>query len=195
MMKRGMAITILAVIVIMCLLPIISVGKSDNQVVEITTEKVEQTSEAELLEAGIIESETEVIEPETENVESNLIQSLDFGYEDAEMLEKISIAEAGGESVECMAMVMLVVLNRAWSDEFPNTIKEVLYENKQFTPISNGSYDSAVPNEKSQEALNMIMQGWNESQNALYFESCSGESWHSRNLEYLFQIDNMRFYR
>lgn len=213
-MKRK--ISAIAMILILCILLGTVVSgcgekekKSEIKNLEITTEKVEDTEkkkeESALL---VIEEKTEEVVPETTPEEivapqeeavkpenNNLIQSLDFGYEDATMLEKISIAEAGGESVECMAQVMLVVLNRTWSDEFPDSIEAVIFEENQFTPIINGSYDRAVPNEKSRQALDMVMGGWNESQNALYFESCSGSSWHSRNLEFLFQVDTMRFYK
>lgn len=136
---------------------------------------------------------------EEEKINDSLIGSLDFDSDDALMLHKISIAEAGGESVESMALVMLVVLNRVWSDEFPNSIEEVIFQKvngiAQFTPVVNGSYEAAEPNEKSQAAMELVLSGWNESQNALYFESCSGESWHSRNLELLFEKDGIRFYK
>lgn len=49
--------------------------------------------------------------------------------------------------------------------------------------------------EDSGEALNMIMHGWDEINGALCFESCDGESWHSRNLEYVTSYGNMRFYK
>lgn len=132
--------------------------------------------------------------------ESNLVQSLDFDAEEAQMLMKIAMAEAGGEGKKCMALVMLTVLNRAWSDKFPNNIYNVIHEvnndgTYQFTPVSNGAYAAAIPSDECREALNLIMSGWNESQNALYFESCSGSSWHSRNLQFLYQCGKMKFYK
>lgn len=143
-----------------------------------------------------VEIDIEII---TEQENESIIGSLDFDSEDALMLHKISIAEAGGESVESMALVMLVVLNRTWSDGFPDSIEDVIFQKvsgvAQFTPTINGSFDKAKPNEKSQQAMELILNGWNESQNALYFESCSGESWHSRNLELLFEKDGIRYYK
>ena len=133
------------------------------------------------------------------NTDENLIKSIDFSNEDAEMLMKIAMAEAGGEGRECMALVMLTVLNRTWSDNFPDNIHDVIYESTngvyQFSPIANGAYDKAVPNEACKEALELIMSGWDKSQNALYFESCPGSSWHSRNLQFLYQCGRMRFYK
>ena len=57
-----------------------------------------------------------------------------------------------------------------------------------------GSFESAQPNSACYDALEMIRQGWDESQGALYYEWCEGESWHSRNLNLLFQHCDTRFY-
>ena len=121
--------------------------------------------------------------------------SLDFDSNDALMLHKIAVAEAGGESVEGMALVMLVVLNRVYDDEFPDTIYGVLHQKNQFTPMVDGSYAKAQPNEKSHKAMELVISGWNESKGALYFESCRGSSWQSRNLTYLFEEGGHRYYK
>lgn len=112
------------------------------------------------------------------------------------MLMKIAMAEAEGESVEGKALVMLVVLNRVWSDEFPDTIEEVIFQPRQFSVTEpGGRYYTTEPDEGCREALALVSAGWDGSQGALYFESCENDSWHSRNLEYLFQEGNHRFYR
>lgn len=133
--------------------------------------------------------------PERSTYES-LVGSRDWGAEDAERLMKIAMAEAEGESVEGKALVMLVVLNRVWSDEFPDTIEEVIFQPRQFSVTEpGGRYYTTEPDEGCREALRLVSMGWDESQGALYFESCKSDSWHSRNLEYLFQEGNHRFYR
>lgn len=112
------------------------------------------------------------------------------------MLMKIAMAEAEGESVEGKALVMLVVLNRVFSDEFPDTVEEVIFQPRQFSVTEEGGrYWNTEPDEGCYEALELVMQGWDESDGALYFESCNGSSWHSNNLEYLFQVGNHKFYR
>ena len=40
-----------------------------------------------------------------------------------------------GEDVEGKALVMLVVLNRVWSDKFPDSIEEVITQERQFTSL------------------------------------------------------------
>lgn len=138
-------------------------------------------------------------EPETE-AEGTLIGSRDWGAEDAEILKRIAMAEAEGESTEGKALVMLVVLNRVWSDGFPDTIEEVVFDTGggcyQFSPVApGGRYWTTEPDDDCEAALELIESGWDESGGALYFEACAGDSWHSRNLEYLFTEGNHKFYR
>lgn len=116
--------------------------------------------------------------------------------EDAYLLAKIAMAEEEGEDVEGKALVMLVVLNRVQSNEFPNSISEVIFQEGQFSPVSNGRYDSVEPNNECYEAVELIqIEKWDESQGALYFESKSASDWHKNHLQFLFQHGNHYFYK
>lgn len=133
---------------------------------------------------------------EPEATYGSLIMSRDWDAEESRMLMKIAMAEAEGESVEGKALVMLVVLNGVWSDDFPDTIEEVIFQPKQFSPVTEGGrYYTTEPDSECYEALELVMGGWDESRGALYFESCEKSSWHSENLEYLYQVGNHKFYR
>lgn len=115
--------------------------------------------------------------------------------EEQSMLLKIGMAELGDRGcTECVALVMRTVLNRVDAGRFGSSIRSVLYAQDQFTPVMDGSFDSAEPNDLCREALEMVIFGWDESQGALYYEFCEGESWHSRNLHLLFQHCDTRFY-
>lgn len=139
---------------------------------------------------------TTLPQPQPEKEYTSAIHSRDWDAEESQMLMKLAMAEAEGESVEGKALVMLVVLNRVWSDDFPGTIEEVIFQPKQFSLVTEGGrYYTTEPNEECREALELVMNGWDESGGALYFESCEGGSWHSENLEYLFQEGNHKFYR
>lgn len=136
------------------------------------------------------------VSPEQETTYASIIGSRDFSGEDSEMLMKIAMAEAEGESVEGKALVMLVVLNRVWSENFPDTIEEVIFQPRQFSPVKEGGrYYTTEPDEDCYRALLMVMYGWDESCGALYFESCDGGSWHSENLDFLYQVGNHKFYK
>ena len=120
---------------------------------------------------------------------------------DDEYLVQLAMAEAEGESTEGKALVILVVLNRVQSDEFPDTVKEVIFQRTgdeyQFSPVKEGGrYYTTEPNDDCYEALKLVKSGWNESNGALYFTSSKEEStWHSRNLSYLFKYGNHKFYK
>jgi len=55
---------------------------------------------------------------------------MDWDSDDAYRLAKIAMAEAESEDTEGKALVMLVVLNRVWDDEFPDTIEEVIFQKR-----------------------------------------------------------------
>ena len=120
---------------------------------------------------------------------------LDLSEEDQLLLLKIGMAELGQEGCpECIALVMCTVLNRVDSSRFSSTVRGVLYAQDQFTPVMDGTFESAQPNDACYEALDMVLRGWDESRGALFYEFCEGPSWHSRNLKLLTEHCNTRFY-
>lgn len=112
------------------------------------------------------------------------------------LLLKLAFAEAGNQDVDGKALVMLVVLNRVKSDEFPDTIYEVIHAKRQFSPVTNGAFDAATTSDPGcLEALELVMQGYDISQGATYFESMKSEdSWHYKNLNFLFEHGDHWFY-
>ena len=112
------------------------------------------------------------------------------------MLLKIGMAERGNAGcTECVALVMRTVLNRVKTEgRFGSSVRSVILAPEQFTPVMDGSYDSAEPNQLCKDALDMVIYGWDESQGALFYEWCEGPSWHSQNLHLLFQHCDVRFY-
>lgn len=129
--------------------------------------------------------------------------SRNLSNKDKYLLAKIAMAESEGESLECKMMVIFTVLNRVKSDDrdFPDTIKEVIFKcNKgvyQFSPVApGGRWWRVEPNEECWEAVEMVnIMKEDISKGALYFESCKGESWHSKNLKFICQIGPMKFYK
>lgn len=141
------------------------------------------------------EEKEEIKEMDALEESQGMIWSMDWDSEDAYLLAKIAMAEAESEDVEGKALVILVVLNRVWSDKFPDSIPEVIFQERQFSPVGNGRFDRVEPNRKCYEALELIqLNKWDESQGALYFESEGESSWHKDNLRFLFQHGNHYFY-
>nr|DAX61017.1 MAG TPA: lytic transglycosylase [Caudoviricetes sp.] len=155
-------------------------------------EKIEKERDA------YIESERESAEAERELYLKSLETTSVPEYlrkDDDYMLLKIAMAEAEGEDTIGKALVIRTVLNRVQSDSFPDTIKDVIFQENQFTPIRNGRYDKVTPNDDCYIALEMVEEGWDESEGALYFErNTNKETWHSKNLTKLFTHGNHTFY-
>ena len=64
-----------------------------------------------------------------------------MSIEDIELIALLTMAEAEGECEEGKRLVIDTVLNRVDSDEFPNTVKDVIYQKNQFTSMWNGRVD------------------------------------------------------
>lgn len=60
------------------------------------------------------------------------VDCVELSYEDAQLLMQIAAAEAEGEGRDGQRFVMSVVLNRVASPEWPNSIREVIFEPYQF---------------------------------------------------------------
>jgi len=133
-------------------------------------------------------------EPET-IPETTLPDVVILTEEEQALLLQIAMAERGSTGcVDCMALVMNTVLNRVADLRFPSSIRNVIYAQDQFTPVTDGTFAKAQPDDLCRDALERIIKGWDESQGALYYEWCQGESWHSKNLHLLFQHCDTRFY-
>lgn len=160
---------------------------------KIVHERVQNTTEEILRKSAVEWSQKNQTKAEDNE---DIIQSMDWDAEESYYLAKIAMAEAEGEDTEGKALVMLVVLNRVWSDEFPNSIKEVILQENQFSPVANGRFDAVEPDEDCYKALEMIqVQKWDESQGSTYFESESDSTWHQENLQFLFQHGRHYFYK
>lgn len=133
-------------------------------------------------------------------VEVKTVENEQFTDEEEYLLAKLAMAEAEGEDLKGKAFVMLVVLNRVNDDEFPDTIKEVIFQESdgtyQFSPIGDGRFFKQEPNDECYEALELVKTGYDESKGALYFTSIKEQStWHSRNLDFLFEHGGHLFYK
>lgn len=121
---------------------------------------------------------------------------LDFSDEESQMLLKLAMAEAEDQGVIGKALVIRVVKNRVDSEAFPNSIQDVIYEPKQFSPVWDGRYDEAVPDAECYEALEMVLNYWDGSNGATYFEAEWSEgTWHKDNLTELFTYGTVTYYK
>ncbi len=97
-------------------------------------------------------------------------------------LSRIIYAESGNQSLDGKIAVGNVILNRVANSQFPNTIKGVIFQPNQFSPVSNGSIYN-TPSTQSVIAAKLCLDGANTVGNSLYFVNpyVTPNSWASRN--------------
>ena len=123
---------------------------------------------------------------------------------EVEMLERIVQAEAGSEDMKGRILVANVVLNRVSNKNFPDTVKQVIFQNSdgeyQFSPVADKRYWSVKVSKKTKEAVQRALQGEDYSDGALYFMArkrakASNAKWFDDNLKWLFKHGGHEFYR
>lgn len=87
-----------------------------------------------------------------------------------ELLANLVEAEAGNQDLRGKRLVADVVLNRVDSEEYPNTITEVIYQKNQFAVMSDGAFEKSSWNvsEESFQAVWMEANG-DRLDNSIYF--------------------------
>ena len=126
--------------------------------------------------------------------------SLSMDREDDQVLLKIVEAEAGICDDKGKILVANVVLNRVRSEEFPDTVREVVYQPSQFSPVSNGTINSCQVTEETVESVGRALAGEDYSQGALYFMNRgasrnSAVRWFDGRLKFLFRYEGHEFFK
>ena len=129
---------------------------------------------------------------------------------DRRLLKQLVHFEARGEDEKGQILVANVVFNRmAHPRSFPDTMKEVIMAPGAFTPVSYPHFGTAVPNDRTVNAVNRALEVADYSEGATFFHSIynsrgefilTPEVWHERaanegRLVRLFAHGNHQFYR
>ncbi|MCM1089711.1 MAG: cell wall hydrolase [Butyrivibrio sp.] len=127
-----------------------------------------------------------------------------LGSEDLDILTRIVEAEAGNQDVEGRLLVANVVLNRVESEKFPNSVKDVVFQEEkgvcQFSPVSNGRIWEVQVSKETDEAVERALEGEDISDGALYFVARKyadgGKvNWFDSHLTYLFEYGGHEFFK
>lgn len=93
-------------------------------------------------------------------------------FKDKELMAKLVHAEAKGEPYAGKVAVATVILNRVDHPEFPNTIKDVIYEKSggyyAFTPVQNGEINGGYTTE-DMRAVNEAIAFRGQGNGSIYF--------------------------
>lgn len=114
-------------------------------------------------------------------------------------LLQIVEAEATGGDVISKMMVAGVVLNRVRDSHFPDTICDVVWQDDQFQPTSDGRIYSCSVTDSTVEAVERVLQGEDYSEGALFFLARDGArtqdaDWFDAKLAKLFEYGGHEYY-
>ena len=190
-------ITIIMIIVL-CNMPRVVIAEKENTSKSVSESYSNKTTKPYVSNLVTFEPQTEEESSEVEvDYYPEFTYSKDWSAKESYLLARIAMAEAEGCNTQTKTLIIMCVLNRVWSDEFPDTIEGVIFQENQFSPIDNGRWDRVEPNEDCYEAVKVVMEAkYDYSGGATYFENCADEdNWHSRNLEFLYESEGIRFYK
>jgi N-acetylmuramoyl-L-alanine amidase len=88
------------------------------------------------------------------------IPTASFTAEEQDLMARLVEAEAKGEPYAGKVAVATVILNRVDSPDFPNTVKEVIYQQVNgsyaFTPVQNGTINNPASDEAKRAVAEAI---------------------------------------
>jgi N-acetylmuramoyl-L-alanine amidase len=128
-----------------------------------------------------------------------LPEAANYDENDLYWLSRIISAESRGEPLDGKIAVGNVVLNRVASEEFPDTVYGVIFDDRwggQFTPAQNGTiYDE--PTQESVVAAKLCLEGADTAGESLYFlaPALTQNHWIMDNQTYVTTIGCHWFYR
>ena len=116
------------------------------------------------------------------------------------ILERIVEAESGDQTIKGRQMVANVILNRMKSEKFPNSVREIVFAGRQFSPVSNGSYYRVKVSERTKKAVEKALKEKDNTNGALYFMYRAGSdssniSWFDRELTKICEYGCHEFFR
>ena len=119
--------------------------------------------------------------------------SLNVSMEDYLEFSRLVEAEASSEDLYGKTLVADVVVNRIYSDIFPDTLSEVIHDEGQFDPVDNGYIDYVEPSHDAKCAAMRALKREGNSDGALYFQKSAVEKWGDK--VFLMRYGNHSFYK
>lgn len=134
-----------------CLLTTMMIGASS---LPLQTKESEESisSETVSVESTVYASTPNDDHPEVFELVKSVEESI-FSEEDIDLIALLIMAEAEGESEYGKRLVIDTVLNRVDSEHFPDTVYGVIYQENQFSPISDGRIERCYVDEGIRELV------------------------------------------
>lgn len=123
--------------------------------------------------------------------------SIELTEEEIEIFERIVEAEVTTNNYEGKLAVANVILNRIECDRFPNTMKEVVFAKRQFSPISDGRYYKVKVTELTKQVVEDALSGYRMVERDVYYfctPTAPGRGWFETDLRKVGYIEPHNFY-
>ena len=134
-----------------------------------------------------------LLEPENDTIESG---ETFYDETDVYWMSRIINAESGYEIMLGKIAVGHVVMNRVNSAQWPDTVYDVIFDNRygiQFSPAYSGAINRD-PNDDSVIAAKLALEGASVVGESIYFSATGLSSWASRNRPFIIAIGNHSFF-
>lgn len=185
-----------------------------NHVKMIENMKIVEVASAENIQDEVIEESLEIPEKEVRTAQQSVSRSgltvnreeLKIFYEDisielteeeTEIFERIVEAEVTTDNYEGKLAVANVILNRIESDRFPNTMKEVVFAKRQFSPVSDGRYYTVKVTDLTKQVVQDALAGYRMVERDVYYfctPTAPGRGWFETDLRKVGYIAPHNFY-
>lgn len=83
----------------------------------------------------------------------------EFTYDEAQLMMKTAQAEAGNQGEDGLFFVLSCIVNRVRSEDFPNTVTEVITQEGQFSTVESGAIYKVKLSPEVHTALARIEKG------------------------------------
>lgn len=87
---------------------------------------------------------------------------------DIEMMAHVVYGESRGESYHGQVAVAAVILNRVESNDFPDTVYDVIFQRNAFTAVNDGQYN-LKPDYNAFHAVKDALLGWDPTNGSVYY--------------------------
>lgn len=169
-MKRVL-IVISCIVICISFLNFAYASNSQNEILDIesdayevakwTTEFINESTEEEkaIEEEKEEEFKNQITENNVEKIQPTSKPKKSYTSEDVYVLSHVIFGEAGGYSRELQIGVGSVVLNRVKDERYPNTIKDVVFQDGQYACAWDGNYDREPDQQAIDVAIYLLENG------------------------------------
>lgn len=115
------------------------------------------------------------------NLSKRQVLAKTVNQSDIEIMARTIHGEARGEPYMGQVAVGAVIINRVLSNQFPNNIKDVVYQTKQFTAVADGQINY-TPNNTAYRAAKEALDGVDPTMGSLYYynpKTAENKQWFS----------------